>query len=139
MESLFKAVTAHKGPQAGEQHSHVTRDDGTVTLCSLRAATVLSCDCCTDFGRPLTKPKEAMPHSRDGPGAGNGFSLRSLPPFTGVLRGLGLKVPHGVLFEQFWALRGRCPKLLKKHSVGHFQAQAPKHSCKWRQGSQAEG
>ena len=96
--------------------------------------------------------------------------LRSRPPFTGVLRGPGLKVPHGVLFEQFWApasecpkecflsafwpvfwalkvpkstqkalfgaLRGRCPKLLKKHSVGHFQARAPEHSCKWRPGSQ---
>ena len=90
---------------------------------------------------------------------------RSRPPFTGVLRGLGLKVPHGVLFEQFWApasecpkecflsafwrclapktpnstqkalfaaLQGSFPKLLKKHSVGHFQARAPEHSCKWR-------
>ena len=36
----------------------------------------------------------------------------------------------------FRALRGRCPKLLKKHSVGHFQARAPEHSCKWRPGSQ---
>ena len=96
-----------------------------------------------------------------------GFDLRSLPPFTGVPRGPGLKVPHGVLFGQFWApaskcpkecflsgfwhfwaqetpkstqkalfgaLRGRCPKSLKKHSVGHFQARG--HSCKWRQGSQ---
>ena len=78
--------------------------------------------------------------------------------------GPGLKVPHGVLFEQFWApasecpkecscafwgfwgpkstrkalfgaLRGRCPKLLKRHSMGHFQARAPQHSCKWRPGS----
>ena len=97
------------------------------------------------------------------------LSLRSWPPFTGVLRGQGPKVPHGVLFEQFWApasecpkecflgafghfkaqkmpkstqkalleaLRGRCPKLPKKHSVGHFQARAPEHSCKWRPGSQ---
>ena len=31
---------------------------------------------------------------------------------------------------------GRCPELSKKHSVGHFQAQAPEHSCKWRPGSQ---
>ena len=36
----------------------------------------------------------------------------------------------------FGALRGRCPKLLKKHSVGHFQARAPEQSCKWRPGSQ---
>ena len=81
--------------------------------------------------------------------------LRSRPPFTGVLRGPGLKVPHGVLFGQFWApasecpkecflsafgrflglkmpkLQGSCPKLSKKHSVGHFQARAPEHSCKW--------
>ena len=28
--------------------------------------------------------------------------LRSRPPFTGVLRGLGRKVPHGVLLECFW-------------------------------------
>ena len=102
--------------------------------------------------------------------------LRSRPPFTGVLRGPGLKVPHGVLFGQFWApasdcpkecflsafwpflgiktpkstqkalfgaLRGRCPKVLKKHSAphcdsaGHFQARALKALlCKWRPGSQ---
>ena len=91
--------------------------------------------------------------------------LWSRPPFTGVLRGPGLKVPHGVLFERFWspasecpkecflsafwhflapktakntrkalfgALRGRWPKLLKKHSMGHFQARAPEHSCRDR-------
>ena len=95
--------------------------------------------------------------------------LRSLPPLTGVLQGPGLKVPHGVLFGQFWAPASECPeecflsafghvkaqktptkhskstlrgtprqvpKLPKKHSVGHFQARAPEHSCKWRQGSQ---
>ena len=48
----------------GERHSRVTRDDGTVTLCALRAATVLSRDCCADFGRPLTKV--VMLHSSDG-------------------------------------------------------------------------
>ena len=36
--------------------------------------------------------------------------LRSRLPFTGVLRGPGLKVPHGVLFEQFWAPGSKCPK-----------------------------
>ena len=36
--------------------------------------------------------------------------LRSRPPFTGVLRGPGLKVPHGVFFEQFWAPASECPK-----------------------------
>ena len=36
--------------------------------------------------------------------------MRSPAPFTGVLRGLGLKVPHGVLFEQFWAPGSECPK-----------------------------
>ena len=35
----------------GERHSRDTRDDGTVTLCTLRAATVLSRDSCADFGR----------------------------------------------------------------------------------------
>ena len=39
----------------GERHSRDTRDDGTVTLCTPRAATVLSRDCCADFGRPLAK------------------------------------------------------------------------------------
>ena len=90
----------------------------------------------------------------------------------GVLRGPGWKVPHGVLFERFWApasecpqecfssalwpfsapktpkntqkalfgaLRGRCPKSLKKHSVGHFPARAPEHSCKRQPGSQRNG
>ena len=51
----------------GERHSRDTRDDGTVTLCTLRAATVLSRDCRADFGRPLTK--KVMSHSRDGHGA----------------------------------------------------------------------
>ena len=54
------------GLNPGERHSRDTRDDGTVTLCTLRAATVLSRDCRADFGRPLTK--KAMSHSRDGPG-----------------------------------------------------------------------
>ena len=31
-----------------------------------------------------------------------------------------------------------CRKLLKKHCVGHFQARAPEHSCKWRPGSQVK-
>ena len=78
----------------------------------------------------------------------NSQGLRSRPPFTGVLRGPGLKVPLGVLFGQFRALASECPKecflsalwrslglkmpksthkalfgaLPKKHSVGHFQA-----------------
>ena len=39
----------------GEQHWHVTGDDGTVRLCTLHTATVLSCNCCAEFGRPLTK------------------------------------------------------------------------------------
>ena len=39
----------------GDDISRVIRDDGMVTLCALRAATVLSRKCCADFGRPLTK------------------------------------------------------------------------------------
>ena len=91
---------------------------------------------------------------------------RSRPPFTGVPRTPGLKVPNGVFFEWFWAIASECPKKcflsvfwpfwalkalkktllgalrgnraksLKKHSVGHFQARGPRHSCKWRLGSQ---
>ena len=33
----------------GERHSRDTRDDGTVTLCTLRAATVLSRNCRADL------------------------------------------------------------------------------------------
>ena len=36
----------------------------------------------------------------------------------------------------FGALQARCRKSLKKHSVGHFKAQAPGHSCESRPGSQ---
>ena len=44
----------------GERHSRVTRDDGTVTLrryCTLRNATVLSPNCCADFGRSLQQKR----------------------------------------------------------------------------------
>ena len=65
----------------GERHSRDTRDDGTVTLCTLRDATVLSCDCRADFGRPLSK--KVMSHSRDGPGVT--APLRTnIVPLTGV-------------------------------------------------------
>ena len=65
----------------GERHSRDTRDDGTVTLCTLRAATVLSRDCRADFGRTLTK--KVMLHSRDGPGVT--APLRTnIVPLTGV-------------------------------------------------------
>ena len=67
----------------GERHSRDTdtRDDGTVTLCTLRTATVLSHDCRADFGRPLTK--KVMSHSRDGPGVT--APLRTnIVPLTGV-------------------------------------------------------
>ena len=65
----------------GERHSRDTRDDGTVTLCTLRTATVLSRDCRADFGRPLTK--KVMSHSRDGPGV-TAPSRTNIVPLTGV-------------------------------------------------------
>ena len=65
----------------GERHLRDTRDDGTVTLCTLRAATVLSRDCRADFGRPSTK--KAMSHSRDGPGV-TAPSRTNIVPLTGV-------------------------------------------------------
>ena len=60
----------------GERHSCDTRDDGTVTLCTLRAGAALSRDCCTDFGRPLTK--RVMSRLRDGPGV-------TAPPQTNIV------------------------------------------------------
>ena len=36
--------------------------------------------------------------------------LRSQPPFTGVLRGPGRRVPPGVFFECFGAPGSECPK-----------------------------
>ena len=65
----------------GERHSRVTRDDGTVTLCALHAATVLSHKCCTNFGRPLTK---VMSHLRDGLGV-TAPLLTNIVPLTAVL------------------------------------------------------
>ena len=64
--------------------------------------------------------------------------LRSLPPFTGVLRGPGRKVPHGVLFGQFLGTCLGVPQRVlfdcffgvfwaqsaKKHSLGHSEAGA---------------
>ena len=52
-----------------------------MTLCTLRAATVLSRDCRADFGRPLTK--KVMSHSRDGPGVTTP-SRTNMVPLTGV-------------------------------------------------------
>ena len=40
------------------------------------------------------------------------INSKTRPPFTGVLRGPGLKVLHGVLFEQFWASASECPGAL---------------------------
>ena len=65
----------------GKRHSRDTRDDGTVMLCTLRAAIVLSRDCRADFGRPL--PKKVMSHSRDGPGV-TAPSRKDIVPLTGV-------------------------------------------------------
>ena len=65
----------------GERHSRDTRDDGTVTLCTLHAATVLSRDCRADFGRPLTK--KVMSHLRDGPGV-TAPSRTNIVPLTRV-------------------------------------------------------
>ena len=64
-----------------KRHSRDTRDDGTVTLCTLRAAIVLSHDCRADFGRPLTK--KVMSRSHDGPGV-TAPSRTNIVPFTGV-------------------------------------------------------
>ena len=57
LEVSFRAFFKGGDLDLGERHSRVTRDDGTVTLCALRAATmtVLSRNCRADFGRPLTK------------------------------------------------------------------------------------
>ena len=64
----------------GEQHSCVTRDDSTMTLCTLRDATVLSHSCCADFGRPLTK--EVVLHSHDGPGVTNSENTTAVKHYT---------------------------------------------------------
>ena len=85
----------------GERHSRDTRDDGMVTLCTLRAATVLSRDCRADFGRPLTK--KVMSHSRDGPGV-TAPSRTNIVPLTGVwnppLSVNPLKVPENISPER---------------------------------------
>ena len=65
------------GPNLGERHSRDTRDDGTMTPCTLCATTVLSRDCRADFGRPLTK--KVMSHLRDGPGVTCGQILYLSP------------------------------------------------------------
>ena len=52
-----------------------------MTLCTLRATTLLSRDCRADFGRPLTKV--VMSHLRDGPGV-TAPSRTNIVPLTGV-------------------------------------------------------
>ena len=61
-----------------------------MTLCTLRAATVLSRDCRADFGRPLTK--KAMSHSRDGPGVTAPLRI-NIVPLAGVWNPPPLPLP----------------------------------------------
>ena len=41
--------------------SRVTQDDGTVTLCTLRAATILSCNCCAALKSPIPAQAPLQP------------------------------------------------------------------------------
>ena len=60
-----RAFLNRRGLKPGERHLRVTWDDGTVTLCTLRAVTVLSRNCCADFGCHFSR--KVMSHSRDSP------------------------------------------------------------------------
>ena len=107
----------------GERHSRDTRDDGTVTLCTLRAATVLSRDCRAHFGRRLTK--KVMSHSRDGPGV-TAPSRTNIAPLTGVWNQVGGQSRVDLSFcvvPCFAAFRG--PKIArcweKQHEKCHCQ------------------
>ena len=97
----------------GERYSRDTRDDGTVTLCTLCAATVLSRDCCAGCGRPLTK--KVMSHSPDGPGVT--VPLRTnIVPLTGAWNPPPsvtppLKSPRNSVFKIF--ARAICQEKLK--------------------------
>ena len=78
----------------GERLSRVTRDDGTVTLCALPAATVLSSQCCTDLGLPLAN--KGMSHSRDGPAPWR--TSNGIPPSSVTLP--FKRIPIGNTFDQ---------------------------------------
>ena len=110
----------------GERHSRDARDDGTVALCTLRAATVLSRDCRADFGRSLTK--QVMSHSRDGRGVT--APLRTnIVPLTGVwnppplplppLKGPQLEVPR-VRLRTSGVESGTSPETPWKRSQSKF-------------------
>ena len=77
----FSGIFKGGGLEPGERHSRDTRDDGTVTLCTLRAATVLSRDCLPQIWSSFNS--KVMSHSRDGPGVT--APLRTnIVPLTGV-------------------------------------------------------
>ena len=83
----------------GERHLKLchTRDDGTVTLYALHAATVLSRNCCADFGRPLAK--KVMLNSHDGPGVTASLQT-NIVPLTAVWNpplSLPPRTPEGFL------------------------------------------
>ena len=120
---------------------------------SLSASAGRGYQCCSPEKFPQITVRFEIPaaiyRSAQGPGdqAGKCPTECLLSAFAKL--GTWVGVPQGVLFGTlgaqkapkstqktlFGALRARCPKALKKHSVGHFPAWSPGHSCKWRLGS----
>ena len=66
-------------------------DDSTVALCTLRATTVLSRNCCTDFGCPSTK--KVVSHSRDDPGVTAPLQT-NIVPLTAVWKDPPFRYPR---------------------------------------------
>ena len=98
-----------------------------MTLCAVRAATVLSRNCCAEFGRPLTK--KVISHSRDGPGVTAPLRTNIVlltgvwnpPPSVTPLKKSPKEGPEAALTqhnqESHLFSQGKTPEFIKKNEI----------------------
>ena len=118
----------HSGDTSGPRDS-CSRPAGSqcMLLFALRRGMILSTIARESEGLAVSPKKALCTKTR----YCKSLAIFTIPvPFTGVLRGPGRKVPHGVLFECFWAPAGSDPTECFLSDFWHFWGlkNAKKHS-----------